>query len=349
MNVSRHPRIAPTKWLVALAAITFGGIAHAATPPGTTVLSGRPSATIEVAITVDDIPSHGEPIPGLTRLQIHQQMLDGLVAHRVPQVYGFLCAEALVGHDEDLAGVKAWLDAGYPVGNHTYSHPSLSEIGVDRYLEDVDRNEEPLRRLTGRPEYSWKVFRYPFQFEGFDDDSRARIRQHLASREYRIAPVTIDFTDWKFNDAYIAALARNDVTAIAELRERYLVAAIEALRSSDRASQELFGRRIKHVLLLHVGAFPAAMMESMLQAFEREGVRFITLDDALRDPVYRTSWSRDRATSGTFLEQVRNGKARGQDKPPSAFSSRGRATPESRTAATRTRGGERLLRGGITP
>lgn len=301
-------------WLFALAFLAGGCNAHSDPGTGIAVGSNRQESTIDVAITVDDIPSHGEDIQGLSRLQIHRQMLDALLSHHVPQVYGFFCGASLVGHDEDVAAVKAWIDAGYPLGNHTYSHPQLAEVGVERYIEDIDRNEEPLRKLTGAPDHVWKVFRYPFQFEGTDSSSRKRIQQHLEARGYRIAPVTIDFVDWKFNDTYIAALARNDLAAIAELRSRYISAAVEALHWSDRVSREIFGRRIKHVLLIHIGAFPASMTDSMLAAYEREGVRFVTLDEALLDPAYRTTPSADRALAGTFLEQLINGHPRGHAK-----------------------------------
>jgi hypothetical protein len=41
-----------------------------------------------------------------------------------------------------LAILRRWLDAGNPLGNHTYGHPSLNELDVPAYLADLEKGEE---------------------------------------------------------------------------------------------------------------------------------------------------------------------------------------------------------------
>ena len=124
----------------------------------------------------------------------------------------------------------------------------------------------------------WKVFRYPFLIEGTDLESRKRIRAYLASHGYRIAEATIDLFDWAYNDVYTRCVAHDDVGSIRAIETRYVQAAIEELRRSDAVAQRLFGRRIRQVLLLHIGAFQARMIDKLLSEYERAGVRFVTLD-----------------------------------------------------------------------
>jgi hypothetical protein len=51
---------------------------------------------------------------------------------------------------------------------------------------------------------------------------------------------------------------------------------------------QLYGRDIAYVLLLHIGGFDARMMPKLLALYRAKGVQLITLEEAMRDPVY---WS----------------------------------------------------------
>jgi len=54
----------------------------------------------------------------------------------------------------------------------------------------------------------------------------------------------------------------------------------------ERNEQELFGRPIRHVLLVHANMLNAERFGDLAAMFERRGYRFITLDRALEDPAY---------------------------------------------------------------
>src|SRR2546425_11997008 len=79
----------------------------------------------EMAITVDDLPTHGALPPGTTRLAIAQRMIDVLKQHAVPGAYGFLNAGQIDTSPEYRDIVKAWVGAGFKLGNHTYSHMDI--------------------------------------------------------------------------------------------------------------------------------------------------------------------------------------------------------------------------------
>ncbi len=278
-----------------------------------------PKDPIDVAITVDDLPRHGPDVPGVTRLAIHEKMLAVFAAHKTPPVYGFINAKKLEEHAEDRAALAAWVRAGHPLGNHTYTHPDLGGgMSVADYLADVDANEATLRALSkAEPapaaERAWKVFRYPYLREGRDLETRRAIRDGLLQRHYRIAQVTIDFFDWAYNPPYARCLAKGDSKAIDALKEDYLDHAAFELRWADAASRELFGRPVKQILLLHVGAFDAEMMDALLSTYEKNGARWVSLDEALGDPVYADEPTQPKAHFGNFLSQVR--KARGTRSP----------------------------------
>jgi peptidoglycan/xylan/chitin deacetylase (PgdA/CDA1 family) len=273
-----------------------------------------PSAkdSIELAITVDDLPRHGPDVPGVTRLSIHQRVLDTFTRHRTPPVYGFINARSLEAHPEDREALAAWLAAGHPLGNHSYSHPDLfSGMSDQRYLEDVWKNEPTLEALAGKsPESvrSWKLFRYPYLREGRDLASRAMIRRALQERGYRLAPVTIDFFDWAYQPAYARCLEKKDQKAIAVLKESYLDHAAHELLASDEMAKRLLGRPIKHILLLHVGHFTSLMLDELLTSYEKNGAKLVSLDEALEDPVYRDEPREPKVWAGNLLTQIRKAR-----------------------------------------
>src|SRR6185312_15871488 len=77
------------------------------------------ASPVEVAVTVDDLPVHGPLAPGLTRLEIARRILDAFARHHVPAVYGFVNGKLVDAEPESVAVLRAWLQAGYPLGNHS--------------------------------------------------------------------------------------------------------------------------------------------------------------------------------------------------------------------------------------
>jgi peptidoglycan/xylan/chitin deacetylase (PgdA/CDA1 family) len=265
-----------------------------------------------VAITVDDLPVHGPTLPGQSRLAIHQAFLSAFRAHHVPPVYGFVCAGSLDAHPEDQAAIESWVAAGNLIGNHTRTHPDLYKVTVRDYLADLDGDEPLLRKLSPETDPpTWKVFRYPFLQEGTDLASRATLRSEIRARGYRIAPVTIDFYDWAYNEPFVRCMVKHDEAAVGALKRSYLDYADGALHWADAAARALVGRPIEHILLLHVGAFDALVIDELLTRYEKQGVRFVSLDRAMADPVYAQEPRQPTAWEGTFLSQVSESRDKG--------------------------------------
>jgi peptidoglycan/xylan/chitin deacetylase (PgdA/CDA1 family) len=254
----------------------------------------------QLAVTVDDLPRHGPDIPGLSRLQIHQKMLAAFARHRLPPVYGFVNA-GKAQDAGDRAALQAWLDAGHKLGSHTWSHPDQRRLSVEEYTRDVDRNEPLLRELV--PDESWKVFRFPFLEQGVTLGARRAIRRHLDARGYRIAEVTIDFYDWAYNPPHARCLQTRDDAAIEALRKSYLAWARATAEWAIAAGKSLHKRPIPHVVLLHVGAFGAEMMDELLSLYEKLGAQFVTLDLPLADPAYQGESKVAPSRGYTWLEQ----------------------------------------------
>lgn len=67
----------------------------------------------------------------------------------------------------------------------------------------------------------------------------------------------------------------------------------------------LFNRDIKNILLIHINAMTASMLDELLTAYEKNGVKFISLSDALNDEIYKINPNVVGDRTYTFLNQIR--------------------------------------------
>lgn len=255
-------------------------------------------ATIKMAVTVDDLPLHGKLPPGLSRLEIAKSMLATLKSNHVPEVYGFINAGKL-GQDKELAEIlNLWIKSGYPLGNHTFSHKDLNKISAEEFNEDIKKNEPILKAVSGR--FDWRYFRYPYLHEGGSLETRAAVRAYLKANNYKIAFVTDEFEDWAWNEPYARCREKSDPKAVQQLTASYAKAASDRLNRDSEVLNAVYHRPVKRILLLHIGAFDAQMLPTILKMYREKGVEFIPLSEAVKDPIYDEDLGIARGGGGDF-------------------------------------------------
>ena len=256
----------------------------------------------QLAITVDDLPVHG-PLPANTApLEVATEMLAALKAAGVTEAYGFVNGEWTVKEPQTAAVLSAWRRAGYPLANHGWSHRSVDAATAAEYEQEIARNEPLLERIAAGTDWRW--FRYPYLHEGQDAAKRDAVRSILARRGYRIASVTMDFSDWQWAAPYARCRDLGDEASIKQLEVLYLAAARETADFSRRLSRGVYGRDIPYVLLLHVGAFSARMMPRLLNLYRDLGFRFVSLPQAESDAAYAADLAPAPGGQATNLEQL---------------------------------------------
>jgi hypothetical protein len=130
------------------------------------------------------------------------------------------------------------------------------------------------------------------------------VRNYLLKKGYLIAEVTIDYHDWAWTDAYTRCVSEHDAKSVAWLKAHIVDSAERYLRNSKGLAKLLFGRDIAHILLVHDGVFDAIMLDTILRDYRKNGVEFITLEEALADPVYSINPNHAYTGERTFLEQL---------------------------------------------
>jgi len=257
---------------------------------------------LEVAITVDDLPSHGDLPPTMTRAEIAKKMIEAFKAKGVPGVYGFVNAKNIGGEEEKSGVLKMWVQAGFPLGNHTFSHIDLNSNTAQAFEDEIVANEPVLREEMGSRDWHW--LRYPFLHEGDTLEKRRAVRKYLADHGYKVAQVTLDFGDYAWNNPYARCVAKQDTQAIDWLKSSYLDRATEDIALDRKLSAMLFGRDIKYVLLLHIGALDSVMLSDLLDLLKKQGFDFVSLEEAEKDPAYQSDPDAPLKYGGTLLEQL---------------------------------------------
>ncbi len=267
-------------------------------PPG----AAAAASTREVALTFDDLPVHG-PLPqGMTRVDIANSIIRALQAAHAPATYGLVNAKGIEREPSSAPVLQLWHAAGFPLGNHTFSHMDLNANSVEAFEQDIIANEGTLQKYAGNDDWHW--LRFPFLHEGDTPEKHRAIEAFLTAHGYRVAEVTLSFGDYAYNAPYARCLAKNDQAGIEQLKQSYLEGASQSLEQGKTLSNLVFGRDIKHVMLLHIGSFETVMLPQLLELLKQRGFILVTLPEAESDPAYSLHPDLPSKWEGTFLDQM---------------------------------------------
>jgi lysophospholipase L1-like esterase len=243
-----------------------------------------PAKRPAIALTFDDLPAHGPLPPGTDRLVVADTIIAALTRHRAP-AFGFVNGGFETGNPQSPTVLAHWRAAGLPLGNHTFNHLNLSQNSATEFEAQTEKNERVIAPLMAGQDWHW--LRYPFLSEGDTPAKRDAVRNWLADRGYKAAAVTMSFGDYAWNDVYARCAAKRDLRSIEMLERSYLDGArTEAIRDTA-LSRAVFKRDVPLVLLLHLGAFDARMIDRLLDQYAAMGYRFVSLAEAERDPFYK--------------------------------------------------------------
>lgn len=247
-----------------------------------------------VAVTFDDLPA---PRPGVVSndppdvLEMTRQLVKRITAAGVPAV-GFVNEGKLYVTPNDAEAradaLRVWTSAGLELGNHTYSHSGLQRTILSEMQSDVARGEEVTRKLLEERGKKLRYFRHPYLQVGPDLRTRQLFEEFLGRQGYTVAPVTIDNGDYIFAAAYARAVRRKDTDEAKKIADAYLEYMDTMVKFFESVAQEVAGRQIRHVLLLHANELNAGHFDRIAALFRERGYRFVTLEEALEDPIYKS-------------------------------------------------------------
>ncbi|MTW12991.1 polysaccharide deacetylase family protein [Pseudoduganella eburnea] len=264
---------------LAAAAFTATGAAHAQT----------------VAITMDDGPN-AESTPRMTVVERNQAILSALAKHHV-QAALFVTSGYGASTPQGLPLLQAWSKAGHAIGNHTVTHPDLEKVSLAEYQRQVMECDRLISTLPGYQ----KWLRFTYLREGNTPEKIEGMRNFLLEHGYRNAYVSADTSDWRLNEKLVEVLKKNPNADLSPIRTAYLAHIKQRLLAYRELSQQLQGRDIAQVLLMHHNLLNALWLDDVLSEIEEMGWKIISPAEAFADPVYKLEPVRKAAGQSLLL------------------------------------------------
>lgn len=231
----------------------------------------------EIAITIDDLPLVASRMNTDANRQRSIDRFTAIVQafekYKVPAT-GFVIAGAIA--KGQWAFLEQFKNAGLMLGNHTYSHYNLNTMSAEKYIADIDRADKILAPIISTPKY----FRYPYLAVG-NKNSKPKVLAYLKDHDYIVAPVTIDSKDFAFNERLYKVPFRSREQYIQKLKPEYLA---YIWKQTLRAEKNSPSTESKQILLIHANLLNSYLLGDILEMYQKNGYKFISLTDALKNP-----------------------------------------------------------------
>jgi peptidoglycan/xylan/chitin deacetylase (PgdA/CDA1 family) len=273
-----------------------------------------------VAITIDDGPAVNEMRDLGNFQRIARGLLSSLEAEKVPATIFINERQLNVQGQRDgrAAVLSMWLDAGYDLANHTYSHPSANKVSVREFEDEIVKGETIMRPLIEAHGGKLIWFRYPFLDSGMTAEVHKQIVDFLEEHHYRVAHVTVDYADYSFAGAY-TRLVRAGNTATAErVKQAYLDQVDVGFEHAEKASQEVLGYELPQILLIHCNELNSVTLRESIARMRKRGYSFVTLDEATKDPAYARA-DTFAGNGGSWLARTARAEGKKITAPPVQF------------------------------
>lgn len=233
-----------------------------------------------LAITMDD--PHTYETPRCSVEERNRLILEQLAKRRA-QVMLFVCGKR-IDSPQGAELLRSFNAAGHLLANHSYAHRNYNDpaFGSELLAPDLARCEALLARHSGFR----RRFRFPLLKEGETLQKRDAARRILREHGYANGHVTIDTSDWAYDNELIERLQATPRCALSPFREAYLAHMLDRARYYDGLATAVTGASIAHTLLIHHNLLNALFLGDLLDALEREGYRLIAPEQAYADPVF---------------------------------------------------------------
>ncbi len=245
------------------------------------------AAQKQVAITMDDIEQTNSFLPE----DFKASMLDTITALNIP--VAIFISEGRLFRDDTIKrfqNIEKWVSNPLvTVGSHTFSHLYYSDTTYDFYIKDIEKGLAitiPLAKKHGK---ETGYFRFPFNCLGKDSLQHHRMRTYFKQKGITITPFSVESEDWAYNTLYEYHLSKGDTTAARETGNRYVKQTLSMFRYIENSCRNIYQREVKQIYLCHDNLINEHYLPVIVSELKKDGYAFISLDDAMKDPVYRSA------------------------------------------------------------
>ena len=198
-------------------------------------------------------------------------IIEAIKSSEIPAT-GFIIAREVTS--QNLPMLQKFHDAGLSLGNHTLSHANLNKMQTDAYIQDIDTADKILSPVLTEPKY----FRYPYLAMGVGD-KKQKVLHYLSSKNYQIAPISIDSKDFIFNQLLLSVPEKQRRNFLTALKVSYLDFIWQQTLKAEEASHNTSQAQI---LLIHANLLNAYVLPDIINLYKQNGFTFISLEAALK-------------------------------------------------------------------
>jgi len=239
----------------------------------------------KVAITIDDVPNTILYNKEGNRCRLREQ-IDSM---KLP-VAIFINEHRLFDNDsldQNIHLLDNWvMDRNVILGNHGYNHGMLSTEGLDSFKADVIKGGVITAPLAYKQKKQVKYFRFPYNDLGADSTLHQQAVEFIKSQHYRIAPFTVHSDDWLVVQLYAYYKDHHMSADAARIGKAFVEKTLSFFDYIEGITSMEAGRQASQIYLMHDNILNADYFIELVKALRQKGYSFITLDAALKDPLY---------------------------------------------------------------
>ena len=223
----------------------------------------------ELAITIDDLPFVGES------KNFHLNMIINAFKANDTPATGFIIAKEVT--PQNLPMLHKFHDSGLSLGNHTLSHTNLNNVDANTYIQEIDSADKILSPILTEPKY----FRYPYLVMG-TGLKKTKVMQYLSSKNYQVAPISIDSKDFVFNQLLLSVPEPERRHFLTVLKPCYLDFIWQQTLKAEEHSRYAHKPNEAQILLIHANLLNAYVLPDIINLYKQNGFNLVSLEDALK-------------------------------------------------------------------
>ncbi|HAT2067176.1 TPA: polysaccharide deacetylase family protein [Legionella pneumophila] len=222
-----------------------------------------------IAITIDDLPFVGE------YRNFHLNMMMNTMKDEKVPATGFIIAKEVRPDNWEI--LHKFRDAGFGLGNHTFSHANLNKLKTKEYIQEIKEADSLLMPVLTEPKY----FRYPYLAMS-SGNKKNKILCYLEKHHYQVAPITIDSKDFVFNQRLLSVPELGRRAYLDELKPFYLDFIWQQTLKAEEHTQYHHNPAQAQILLIHANLLNAYVLPDIINLYKQNGYTFVSLEDALK-------------------------------------------------------------------
>jgi peptidoglycan/xylan/chitin deacetylase (PgdA/CDA1 family) len=246
--------------------------------------TAQKAQTKQICLTFDELPVARE-FGDVDRQAINYLILDALKRHKV-RATGFVVGEQI---DDSFDILGEWLNQGHALGNLGWGGQDYNQLGPEQFIADIRKGAEALEPMLSGFGQKKRYFRFPYLHYGDTFERRRVVDLFVEQEGWVLCPATVVPEDYLYNLNLTKLGKVPDSAKFEQLLNDYINHVLDELERVEHLAKNLTGRPVKHILLLRANRLNAVYLDELLMALESAGYSFISLDDALKDEVYKSA------------------------------------------------------------